>query len=74
MKERRRGSDGSPAPEYMTNDDATVAAGCKYLQGSRIPDIYGSISSSLKFRGFDLGLLFTYSLGGKIYDSRSTTP
>ena len=28
-----------------------------------------SISSSLKFRGFDLGLLFTYSLGGKIYDS-----
>jgi TonB-linked SusC/RagA family outer membrane protein len=63
-------SDGSmkPGSEYVTND-ATVAAGCKYLQGSRIPDIYGSISSSLKFRNFDLGLLFTYSLGGKIYDS-----
>jgi hypothetical protein len=63
-------SDGSmkPGSEYVTND-ATVAAGCKYLQGSRIPDIYGSISTSLKFRNFDLGLLFTYSLGGKIYDS-----
>ncbi|MFR0773741.1 MAG: hypothetical protein ACLSH3_08070 [Alistipes finegoldii] len=65
-----KNADGSmkPGSEYVTND-ATVAAGCKYLQGSRIPDIYGSISSSLKFRGFDLGLLFTYSLGGKIYDS-----
>ena len=65
-----KNADGSmkPGSEYMTND-ATVAAGCKYLQGSRIPDIYGSISSSLKFRGFALGLLFTYSLGGKIYDS-----
>ena len=65
-----KNADGSmkPGSEYVTND-ATVAASCKYLQGSRIPDIYGSISSSLKFRGFDLGLLFTYSLGGKIYDS-----
>lgn len=54
--------------EYVTND-ATVAASCKWLQGSRIPDLYGSISSSLKFRDFDLGLLFTYSIGGKVYDS-----
>jgi hypothetical protein len=54
--------------EYITND-ATVAASSKYIHGSRIPDLYGSISSSLRYKGFDLNLLFTYSIGGKIYDS-----
>ena len=54
--------------EYVTND-ATVAASSKYLMGSRIPDLYGSVSSALKYKGFDLNLLFTYSIGGKVYDS-----
>lgn len=57
-----------PGSEFITND-SSVASGCKYLQGSRIPVLYGSISSTLRTHGFDLGLLFTYSLGGKIYDS-----
>lgn len=57
--------DGS---EYVTND-ATVASSCKWLCGSRIPTIYGSLSSSLHIKGVDLSALFTYSLGGKIYDS-----
>ncbi|MBP3425627.1 MAG: TonB-dependent receptor [Rikenellaceae bacterium] len=56
-----------PGTDYVTND-ATVATGCKYLMGSRIPDVYGSISTSLSFRDFDLSVLMTYSLGGKIYD------
>jgi hypothetical protein len=56
-----------PGSDYVTND-ATVATGCKYLMGSRIPDVYGSISTSLSFRDFDLSVLMTYSVGGKIYD------
>lgn len=54
--------------DYITNN-ATDAASSKHLFGSRIPDLYGSIASSLRFKGFDLNLLFTYSIGGKIYDS-----
>ena len=65
-----KNADGSmkPGTEYITND-ATVAASSKYLQGSRIPDVYGSISTTLSFRNFDLGVLMTYSVGGKIYDA-----
>lgn len=54
--------------EYVTNDP-TVASGCKWLCGSRLPDVYGSLSSSLNVKGFDFSALFTYSLGGWIYDS-----
>ena len=54
--------------EYVTSN-ATTAASCKYLLGSRIPDLYGSISTSFRYRNFDLSLLFTYSIGGKVYDS-----
>lgn len=57
-----------PGSEYVTNN-ATTAAGCKYIAGSRIPDLYGSISSSFKFRNLDMSVLFTYSIGGKVYDS-----
>ncbi len=54
--------------EYITNDP-TAAASSKYIQGSRIPDVYGSLTSSLRYRNFDLSAMMTYSLGGKIYDS-----
>ena len=30
--------------------------------------LYGSISTNLTFKGFDLSVMTTYSLGGKIYD------
>lgn len=61
---------GAPLPgsEYVTND-ATVASGCKWLCGSRMPAVYGSLSSSLHVGGFDLSTMLTYSLGGRIYDS-----
>jgi TonB-linked SusC/RagA family outer membrane protein len=54
--------------EYVTND-ATVASSCKWLCGSRLPDIYGSLSSNLHIRNVDFSALFTYSIGGRIYDS-----
>jgi TonB-linked SusC/RagA family outer membrane protein len=54
--------------EYITSDNAKANAS-KYYLGSRIPDLYGSISSNVSFRGFDLSILTTYSIGGKVYDS-----
>jgi len=57
-----------PGSEYVTND-STIASGCKWLCGSRLPKIYGSLSSSLHIKGWDVSALATYSLGGKIYDS-----
>jgi len=57
-----------PGTEYITSDYAT-ANSCKYYLGSRIPDLYGSIASNVSYRGFDLSVLTTYSIGGKVYDS-----
>ena len=53
--------------EYVTNNP-TVASGSKWMCGNRIPDVYGSLSTSARFRGLDFSLMLTYSLGGKIYD------
>ena len=36
--------------------------------GSRIPDLYGSIGTNLSWKGLDLNILTTYSIGGKIFD------
>ena len=37
--------------------------------GSAIPWVYGSFNTSLAWKNFTLSALFTYSLGGKVYDS-----
>ena len=56
--------DGS---EYITTDK-TVATSCKYYQGSREPDIFGSLGTDFTWKGLTLSVLTTYSLGGKVYD------
>lgn len=40
----------------------------KDWSGSAIPDIYGSFSTSLSYKSFDLSLICTYSMGGKTLD------
>ena len=37
--------------------------------GSALPVVYGSFGSNVNWKGLKFGLLFTYSLGGKTYDS-----
>lgn len=54
--------DGKP---YTTN---TSYATRKFF-GSTLPTVYGSFGTSLSWKGINFGLLFTYSLGGKITDS-----
>ena len=38
------------------------------FQGSSLPDLYGGLSNSFSYKGFELSFLFSYSIGGKIFD------
>ena len=52
--------------KYYVNR-TTYAA--KDWRGSALPSVYGSFSGNVGWKGFQLSAMFTYSLGGKIYDS-----
>lgn len=41
----------------------------KQWAGSALPDVYGSFHTDASWKGLSLNVLFTYSLGGKVYDS-----
>lgn len=51
------------------SSDYSKASNSKYYMGSRIPTLYGSLSTDFSWKGIDLAILTTYSIGGKIYDS-----
>lgn len=50
---------------YTTN----TTYGRRDWSGSAIPDVFGSFSTALSWKNFTLNGLFTYSVGGKVYDS-----
>lgn len=60
---------------YVTGADGklstttTWSEGSYYNCGNPAPDLYGGFGTSFAWKGFDLAVNFTYSLGGKIYDS-----
>lgn len=54
--------------EKYISDNPTKATACKEIQGSRIPDFYGSVANEFSYKNFDLSILCTYSIGGKILD------
>ena len=58
---------GNRTNRYIT-DNSAEAQNSRDIQGSRIPDLYGSIGNNFKFKGFDLSVLLTYSIGGKVLD------
>ena len=58
---------GKITREYVTSD-YDVANASKYELGSRIPDLYGSLGTTLTYKDISLSVLTTYSIGGKIYD------
>lgn len=39
-----------------------------HLCGTALPDLYGGFGTNLSFKGIDLGVSFSYSIGGKFYD------
>ncbi|MEG2067763.1 MAG: SusC/RagA family TonB-linked outer membrane protein, partial [Tannerellaceae bacterium] len=69
------------APEwYTTNEEGERVRTSKYSDASKhqvvcgktTPDFYGGFSTDLSWRNFDLSAIFSYSVGGEIYNySRS---
>lgn len=53
---------------YGTTNNRAISANYREVCGSRIPDLYGSISNDLRFGNWDLSLLCTYSIGGDMLD------
>lgn len=49
-----------------TTENQTEAT--PYFQGSSLPDLYGGLNNHVSYKGFELSLLLTYSIGGKIFD------
>ncbi|TJZ61082.1 TonB-dependent receptor [Sphingobacterium olei] len=39
-----------------------------YFQGSSLPDLYGGISNTFAYKGFEFSFLVSYNIGGKIFD------
>lgn len=59
--------DGNPGEKYIT-DSYQKASTCKRVCGSRLPLVYGSWSNNLQLGNFDINVMTTYSIGGKIND------
>lgn len=62
----------NPATCYVMNGDSitTNQALAKFhYAGSSIPTVYGGINTSVKYKTWELNMVFTYQLGGKSYDS-----
>ncbi len=51
--------------DTLTNNIANARFG---YNGSSIPDLTGSVNTSLRYKGFSLTALMVYQIGGKIYD------
>lgn len=56
----KNGVDGETTNNYNVAQQA--------VQGSFISDLYGGADTNLSYKGFDLGLQFTFGVGGKIFD------
>ena len=59
---------GNIVNEYITSNTAK-ASGSRYYCGSRIPDLFGSIGTNFRWKGLDVSILTTYSIGGKVNES-----
>ena len=40
-----------------------------HYAGTALPDLYGGITNTFRYKNFSLTLLTTYSIGGKVYDN-----
>lgn len=62
-----------PAAHRVTINGANYTTNVSYAErnwsGSAIPDVFGSFSPTFRYKSITLSSLFTYALGGKIYDN-----
>jgi len=64
--------DGNSVPVMENGEIATTndwqETERAYTGDSSIPDLLGSVASNFSFKGFDLGFLINYGIGGKVLD------
>mgnify|MGYP002793582060 FL=1 len=60
-------SKGNTVEPYITTNE-TYAQASRVVAGNRIPDLFGSISTQLQYKGFDLSIATNYSIGGEMID------
>ncbi|MBX2930789.1 MAG: TonB-dependent receptor [Chitinophagaceae bacterium] len=62
------GTDGKPTGQRVLTNSYSEAANSRGYHGSAIPDFYGGLTNSFRYKNFDLSFLFTFSYGSKFYD------
>ncbi len=59
-------AEGNPTGERETTNVYSQAD--RYRLGSSLEDFYGGFGTNLNYKGFDFQMLWSYKVGGKIYD------
>ena len=54
---------------YVTTDYSIASKTGREATGDLAADVYGGFGTSIEFFGFDLSVMFSYQLGGKLYDN-----
>lgn len=72
-------ADGNDAATEIPDDQFVLINGKPYVMkttyasrkwcGTALPSVYGSFTGNVRWKNLTLSAMFTYSLGGKIYDS-----
>ena len=62
-----RDEKNQPVPAYKT-DNVSLTESSRKIVGNRIPDLHGSFTNEFYYKGFDLSVQTTFSLGGKMLD------
>ncbi len=62
-----------PADQFVMVNGKPYTMKTTYAQrrwcGTALPSVYGSVTGNISWKDFSISAMFTYSLGGKIYDS-----
>ncbi|MDR0333496.1 MAG: TonB-dependent receptor [Dysgonamonadaceae bacterium] len=58
---------GETVPAYITNS-SVLANNSRYVAGNMFPNVFGSLSTDLRYKSFDFSIATNYSLGGKRMD------
>ena len=64
------GAQPGKSKDYTTTDYNKASY---YEQGSLLPKVFGGLSTSFRYKGFDLSATFDYQIGGKVYDIQYAT-
>ena len=72
MENAEAGKDPFPEDDLVKIGDTYYTTNTSFARkdwcGSALPKLFGSFSSDLSWKGISFSALFTYSIGGKIYD------